>query len=111
MVACFSTAEYISLFLRKHKEASTLYENTCFRPGNDKSSNAVSMDRGRSKAYPPSCFNLAQMRMTGKGNTKFDQYDGYKHFERGPKKAASLLQHVCTEHGDSLSCFTLATML
>ena len=141
MVACFSTAEYLSLFLRKHKEASLLYENTCFRPANDKSANGVKMDKGRSTAYPPSCFNLAQMRMTGKGDTKFDRHEGYKLFERGckaghggschmqakmltsypgslgkgipynPKKAASLLQHVCTEHGDSLSCFTLATML
>ncbi len=141
VVACYSTAEYLSLFLRKHKEASILYENTCFRPGNDQSANAVSMDRGKSKAYPPSCFNLAQMRMTGKGNTKFDRYEGYTLFERGcraghggschmqakmltsypgslgknipynPKKAANLLQHVCKEHGDSLSCFTLATML
>ena len=79
--------------------------------------------------------------MTGKGNTKFDRKEGYKLFERGcnaghggschmqakmlasypgslgkgipynPKKAASLLEHVCKEHGDSLSCFTLATML
>lgn len=141
MVACFSTAEYLSLFLRKHKEAATLYENTCFRPGNDKSANGVSMNRGRSKAYPPACFNLAQMRMTGKGNTKFDRREGYKLFERAcnaghggschmqakmlasypgslgkgipynPKKSASLLEHVCSEHGDSLSCFTLATML
>ncbi len=141
VVACFSTAEYLSLFLRKHQEASTLYENACFRPGKDKSANAVSMDRGRSKAYPPACFNLAQMRMTGKGNTKFDRLEGYHLFQRAcqaghggschmqakmlasypgslgkgipynPQKAASLLQHVCTEHGDSLSCFTLATML
>lgn len=141
MVACFSTAEYLSLFLRKHKEAATLYENTCFRPGKDKSANGVSMDRGRSKAYPPACFNLAQMRMTGKGNTKFDRKEGYQLFERAcnaghggschmqakmlasypgslgkgipynPTKAANLLQHVCKEHGDSLSCFTLATML
>ena len=82
MVACFSTAEYLSLFLRKHKEASLLYENTCFRPASDKSANGVSMDRGRSKAYPPACFNLAQMRMTGKGGTKFSRLDGYKLFDR-----------------------------
>lgn len=31
MVACFSMAEYVSLFLRKHKDATMLYENTCFR--------------------------------------------------------------------------------
>ena len=140
MVACFSTAEYLSLFLRKHKEASHLYENTCFRPGNDTSANGVSMDRGRSKAYPPACFNLAQMRMTGKGNTKFSRYEGYQLFDRAcraghggscmmqakmlasypgslgkkipydPYKASQLLQGVCDD-GDSLSCFTLATML
>jgi len=141
VVACFSTAEYLSLFLRKHKEAEILYENTCFRQKNDKSANAVLMDRGRSRAYPPGCFNLAQFRMTGKGNTKFDREEGYKLFERAcnaghggschmqakmltsypgslgkgipynPRKAASLLENVCKEHGDSLSCFTLATML
>jgi TPR repeat protein len=141
MVACFSTAEYLSLFLRKHYEASLLYENTCFRKSNDNSSNGVYIPKDKSKAYPPSCFNLAQMRMTGKGNTKFDRYEGYKLFERGciaghggschmqakmlasypkslgpkipynPKKSANLLNHVCKEHGDSLSCFTLATML
>ena len=140
MVACYSTAEYLSLFLRKHKEASLLYENTCFRPGNDKSANGVKMDRGRSTAYPPACFNLAQMRMTGKGNTKFSRLDGYRLFDRAcraghggscmmqakmlasypgslgkkiphnPKRAAELLEGVC-ENGDSLSCFTLATML
>jgi TPR repeat protein len=140
MVACYSTAEYLSLFLRKHKEASTLYENTCFRPKGDKSANGVSMDKGRSKAYPPACYNLAQMRMTGKGNTKFDRKEGYQLFDRAcraghggschmqakmlashpgslgkgipynPRRAASLLDGVC-ENGDSLSCFTLATML
>ena len=140
MVACYSTAEYLSLFLRKHKEASLLYENTCFRPAADKSANGVSMDRGRSKAYPPSCFNLAQMRMTGKGGTKFSRLDGYNLFDRAcraghggscmmqakmlasypgslgkkipydPRRAANLLEGVC-ENGDSLSCFTLATML
>lgn len=140
MVACYSTAEYLSLFLRKHKEASTLYENTCFRPGSDKSANGVKMDRGRSTAYPPACFNLAQMRMTGKGGTKFSRLDGYQLFDRAcraghggscmmqakmlasypgslgkripynPRRAGELLNGVC-ENGDSLSCFTLATML
>mmetsp|Transcript_29887 Transcript_29887/g.45734 ORF Transcript_29887/g.45734 Transcript_29887/m.45734 type:complete len:373 (+) Transcript_29887:48-1166(+) len=140
MVACFSMAEYLSLFLRKHKEASHLYENTCFRPASDKSSNGVSMDRGKSKAYAPSCFNLAQMRMTGKGGTKFSRAEGYQLFDRAcraghggscmmqakmlssypgslgkkvpydPRRAAKLLQSTC-DNGDSLSCFTLATML
>lgn len=140
VVACFSTAEYLSLFLRKHKEASLLYENTCFRPSTDKSANAVSIDNGKSKTYPPACFNLAQMRMTGKGNTKFDRAEGFSLFDRAcraghggschlqakmmlsepgslgegipynPKRAAELLNGVC-EEGDSLSCFLLATML
>mmetsp|Transcript_2350 Transcript_2350/g.4372 ORF Transcript_2350/g.4372 Transcript_2350/m.4372 type:complete len:969 (+) Transcript_2350:109-3015(+) len=143
MVACLSTAEYLSLFLRKHKEAALLYENTCFRPASDKSPNGVLiMDKNRSKtkAYPPACFNLAQMRMTGKGGTKFSRYEGYQLFDRAcraghggscmmqakmlasypgslgekipydPKRASELLASVC-DNGDSLSCFTLATML
>jgi hypothetical protein len=140
MVACFSTAEYLSLFLRKHAEAEILYRNTCFRPPSDKSPNGVLLDNGKSKAYPPACFNLAQMRMTGKGGTKFDRKEGYDLFDRGckaghggschmqakmllsypgslgpgipydPKKAAALFDQVC-ENGDSLSCFTLASML
>ena len=36
MVACFATAEYLSLFERKHQLASDLYRNTCFRPKTDK---------------------------------------------------------------------------
>lgn len=138
IVACFSTAEYISLFLRKHKEAETLYRNTCFRSSHDKSPNGIKVDG--SIAYPAACFNLAQMRMTGKGGTKFDRKEGYKLFERAcqtghggachmqakmlssypgslgdgipydPKKSASLLENVCND-GDSLSCFTLASML
>jgi len=100
----------------------------------------VPLDNGKSMAYPPACFNLAQMRMTGKGGTTFDRKDGYELFERGckaghggschmqakmltsypgslgegipynPRKAGDLFEHVCKE-GDSLSCFTLATML
>mmetsp|Transcript_1115 Transcript_1115/g.1600 ORF Transcript_1115/g.1600 Transcript_1115/m.1600 type:complete len:381 (-) Transcript_1115:189-1331(-) len=148
MVACFSTAEYLSLFLRKHADAEVLYRNTCFRPADDKSPNGVlvtdsvsnNRKRKKSKAYPPACFNLAQMRMTGKGGTKFDRTEGYHLFDRAcraghggschmqakmlssepgslgkniphsPLKASQLLQRVCDE-GDSLSCFTLATML
>lgn len=138
MVACFSTAEYLSLFVRKHQDAIDLYENTCFRPKTDKSPNGILVDG--TKAYPPACFNLAQMRMTGKGKTKFDRKEGYDLFERGckgghggacymqakmlasypgamgpdipynPRKAGLLLQQVC-DQGDSVSCFTLATML
>ncbi|KAL7530533.1 hypothetical protein ACHAXR_004331, partial [Thalassiosira sp. AJA248-18] len=80
MVACFSTAEYLSLFLRKHADAADLYHNTCFRPSKDKSPNGVVVDK--TKAYPPSCFNLAQMRMTGKGQTKFSRSEGYQLFDR-----------------------------
>mmetsp|Transcript_4721 Transcript_4721/g.8197 ORF Transcript_4721/g.8197 Transcript_4721/m.8197 type:complete len:343 (-) Transcript_4721:1503-2531(-) len=138
MVACFATAEYLSLFERKHKRAAELYQNTCFRPKKDKSPNGVVVDG--SKAYPPACFNLAQMLMTGKGGTKFDRLEGYKHFDRAcrgghggachlqakmllsepgalgkeipydPPKAASLLETVC-DNGDPISCFTLATLL
>ncbi|KAL7474594.1 hypothetical protein ACHAW6_000564 [Cyclotella cf. meneghiniana] len=139
MVACFSTAEYLSLFLRKHADAAELYHNTCFRPKNDKSPNGVEVDG--SMAYPPSCFNLAQMRMTGKGRTKFSRREGYDLFDRACRgghggacymqakmlmsypgslgkdipydvpKAAELLKYVCEEKEDSISCFTLATML
>ena len=138
MVACFSMAEYVSLFLRKHGEAAALYENTCFRPKKDKSANGVVVDG--TKAYPPACFNLAQMRMTGKGGTAFDRKEGYELFDRAcraghggschmqakmllsdpgamgpgvpydPAKAATLLDGVCQD-GDPISCFTLATML
>jgi hypothetical protein len=62
-VACFSTAEYLSLVDLNHEEASALYENTCFRPKHDQSPNLVEMDDG-TKAYPPACFNLARFRMT-----------------------------------------------
>lgn len=80
------------------------------------------------------------MRMTGKGGTKFSRLDGYQLFDRAcraghggscmmqakmlasypgslgkripynPRRAGELLNGVC-ENGDSLSCFTLATML
>ena len=139
MVACFSTAEYLSLFLRKHADAAELYHNTCFRPLKDSSANGVEVDG--TKAYAPSCFNLAQMRMTGKGRTKFSRSEGYELFDRACRgghggacfmqakmlmsypgslgegvpydvpKAAELLKYVCDEKDDSVSCFTLATML
>jgi TPR repeat protein len=139
MVACFSTAEYLSLFLRKHADAAELYQNTCFRPSTDNSPNGVEVDG--TKAYPPSCFNLAQMRMTGKGRTKFSRREGYQLFDRACRgghggacylqakmllsypgslgegvpydasKAAELLKFVCEEREDSVSCFTLATLL
>jgi TPR repeat protein len=138
MVACFATAEFISLFEQKHKEAFELYKNTCFRPKSDKSPNGVLVDG--TKAYPAGCFNLAQMLMTGKGGVPFDRAEAYKSFDRAcrgghggachlqaklllsepgalgkgipynPKKAAQLLQGVCDE-GDPFSCFLLATML
>ena len=43
--------------------------NTCFRSKKDKSPNRVEVDGV--KAYLPICFNLAQMRLTCKGQTKF----------------------------------------
>lgn len=139
MVACFSTAEYLSLFDRKHAGAAELYHNTCFRPVKDTSPNGVEVDG--TKAYPPSCFNLAQMRMTGKGRTKFSRNEGYQLFDRACRgghggacylqakmllsypgslgegvpydadKAAKLLKFVCEEREDSVSCFTLATLM
>lgn len=138
MVACFATAEFVSLFERKHKDAFKLYESTCFRSKKDKSANGVLVDG--TKAYPPACFNMAQVLMTGKGGNPFDRAKGYKIFDRAcrgghggachmqakmllsepgelgpgvpynPKNAARLLQQVC-DNGDPISCFTLATML
>lgn len=146
MVACHSMAEYLSLFERKHVEAMRLYENCCFRPATDKSPNGILVEDGekgggkKSKAYPPSCYNLAQFRMTGKGRTTFDRAEGFRLFDRGcraghspscflqakmllsahrmpgegvphdPKRAAELYDRVCAT-GDSVACFTLATML
>mmetsp|Transcript_14412 Transcript_14412/g.22219 ORF Transcript_14412/g.22219 Transcript_14412/m.22219 type:complete len:343 (-) Transcript_14412:38-1066(-) len=138
MVACFATAEFVSLFERKHKEAFGLYENTCFRSAKDKSPNGVLVDK--TKAYPAGCFNMAQMLMTGKGGVPFDRPRAYQLFDRAcrgghggachlqakmllsepgelgpgvpynPRKAAELLDGVC-EEGDSFSCFLLANML
>lgn len=146
MVACHSTAEYLSLFERKHQTAMKLYENCCFRPATDRSPNGVLVEdeegnsKSKSKAYPPSCYNLAQFRMTGKGRTTFDRGAGYQLFDRGcraghdpscflqakmllvgrhmsgegvpydPSKAMGLYDRVCRS-GDSIACFTLATML
>ena len=59
MAACFSTAEYLSLFERKHVEAVHLLENSCFRPKSDKSQNGVEADG--TKAYLPACCNLGRM--------------------------------------------------
>lgn len=137
MVACFSTAEFISLFERKHKEAADLYRNVCFRPLSDKSPNRVQIDG--SMAYPAGCFNLAKMLMTGKG-IEPNRVEAYKLFDRAckaghggscftqaqilcappgslaekiphdPQKAMTLYEQNC-EKGDSLSCYTLASML
>jgi len=139
MVACFATAEFVSLFERKHQEAFDLYENTCFRPKTDKSPNGVLVDK--TKAYPAGCFNLAQMLMTGKGGVAFDRSRAYQLFDRAcraghggachlqaklllsepgelgpgvpynPQKAAGLLEKVCLDDNDSFSCFLLANML
>jgi len=140
MVACHSTAEYLSLFERKHEAAMKLYENCCFRPKTDKSPNGVYIEETKDKAYPASCYNLAQFRMTGKGRTKFNRKEGYDLFDRAckgnhnpaclmqakmlvsppgtlgksipydPEKAMQLFDHIC-DQGDSVACFTLATML
>jgi TPR repeat protein len=138
MVACFATGEFLSMFERKHTEAFQLYENTCFRPLHDKSPNGKEVDG--TKAYPPACFNLAKMLMTGKGQIPVDRKRAYDVFDRAcraghggachiqakmllsppgalgkgipydPYKAMELYQQVC-DLGDSVSCFTLATML
>lgn len=138
MVACFATAEYLSLFERKHAEAAELFRNVCFRPKKDKSPNGVLVDG--TKAYPAGCFNLAKMHMTGKGGVKIDNAEAYHLFDRAcrgghggacyfqaqilcsppgslgvkvphnPRKSMELYQKTCDD-GDSVSCFTLATML
>ncbi len=138
MVACFATAEFLSMFERKHIEAFKLFENTCTRPLKDKSPNSKEVDG--TKAYPPACFNLAKMLMTGKGGVPVDRKQAYSTFDRAcraghggachiqakmllsppgalgegipydPYKAMDLYQGVC-DLGDSISCFTLATML
>jgi TPR repeat protein len=91
-------------------------------------------------AYPAGCFNLAKLHMTGKGGVKVDNAEAYQLFDRAcrgghggacyfqaqilcarpgslgvkvphnPKKAMELYQNTC-DTGDSVSCFTLATML
>lgn len=138
MVACFATGEYISLFERKHKEAADLYRNVCFRPASDKSPNGVLIDG--TKAYPAGCFNLAKNLMTGKGGIAVNRAEGYQLLDRAcrgghggacylqaqvlltrpgalgkgvphdPSKAVKLYDKTC-EDGDSICCFTLATML
>jgi hypothetical protein len=138
MVACFATAEFVSMFERKHLDAYKLFENTCFRPITDKSPNGKEVDG--TKAYPPACFNLAKTLMTGKGGAPVDRNRAYQVFDRAcraghggachiqakmllsppgslgkkvpydPYKAMDLYDKVC-ETGDSVSCFTLATML
>jgi len=138
MVSCFATGEYISLFERKHREAADLYRNVCFRPKTDNSPNGVLVDG--TKAYPAGCFNLAKMLMTGKGGLVPDRAEAYRIFDRAcrgghggacflqaqilcsrpgalgpnvphnPKKAMELYQLSC-DNGDSIACYTLATML
>jgi hypothetical protein len=138
MVACFSTAEYLSLFERKHKEAADLYRNVCFRPKEDKSPNRMLVDG--TMAYPPGCYNLGKMLMTGKGVVQYDRDEAYRLLDRAcrgehggacylqaqilcsrpgslgkniphdPHKAMELYQKTC-DQGDSISCYTLATML
>lgn len=110
----------------------------CFRPFKDKSPNGKEVDG--TKAYPPGCFNMAKVLMTGKGGVQADRKRAYEIFDRAcraghggacniqakmllappgalgkgipydPYKAMDLYQKVC-DTGDSISCFTLATML
>jgi TPR repeat protein len=138
MVACFATGEYLSLFERNHRGAAELYQNVCFRPPGDKSPNGVAVDGTR--AYPAGCFNLAKMKLTGKG-TPYEPLAGYELLDRAcraghggacylqaqllctrpgslakgiphdPRRAMQLYQQNCENLGDSISCFTLATML
>lgn len=138
MVACFATGEYLSLFERKHKEAAELFRNVCFRPATDKSPNGMNVDG--TKAYPPACYNLGKMLMTGKGGIPYDRAEGYALLDRAcqgdhggacflqaqilltspgslgskvphnPAKAMELYQKTC-DNGDSISCYTLAAML
>lgn len=137
MVACFATAEYLSLFERRHAAAADLYDNVCFRPHSDTSPNGVTLEN--TKSYPAGCFNLGKMYMTGKG-VPVDRIRAYHLVDRScrgghggacylqaqlvaaPKGtihpdiphdialAQRLYQHTC-DTGDSLSCYTLATML
>jgi TPR repeat protein len=138
-VACFATGEYLSLFERRHQEAADLFRNVCFRPPTDKSPNRALVDGTMS--YPAGCFNLAKMLMTGKGGIRYDRTEAYQLFDRAcrgghggacflqaqilcsrphslgrdiphdPQRAMALYQHNCDEHGDSISCYTLAAML
>jgi TPR repeat protein len=80
MVACFATAEYLSLFERQHAKAAELYRNVCYRPKQDKSPNGVLVDK--TMAYPAGCFNLAKLHMTGKGGVKVDNSEAYHLFDR-----------------------------
>jgi TPR repeat protein len=82
MVACFATAEFISLYERKHHEAAQLYRNVCYRPKTDKSPNGIYMSYDQTKAYPPGCYNLAKMLMTGKGGIPIDRVEAYQLFDR-----------------------------
>lgn len=104
----------------------------------DKSPNGHEVDK--TKAYAPGCFNMAKILMTGKGGVQADRKRAYEVFDRAcraehggachiqakmllsppgalgkgvpydPYKAMDLYQKVC-DTGDSISCFTLATML
>jgi TPR repeat protein len=128
----------LSTYYVQHEAAFELFENTCYRPKTDKSSNGVEVDG--TKAYGPACFNMAKMLMTGKGGIETDRKKAYSVFDRScktghggachiqakmllsppgalgkdipydPFQAMDLYQQVC-DTGDSISCFTLATML
>ena len=87
--ACHATAEYLSNFEQNHKDAVTLYENACYRRPKTALADRYTQgceDMGDgTKGYPPSCFNLAKFRMTGRGGTEFSYLEGLKNFERACK--------------------------
>jgi TPR repeat protein len=129
MVACFATAEFISLFELLHNESNDLYRNVCFRPLTDKSPNGVRVDD--TMAYPPGCFNLARNLITGKG-IEPNRVEAYNILDRAcrgdhggacflqakillsptgsfaegvphdPKKAMELFENNCNERNDSI---------
>jgi TPR repeat protein len=136
--SCFAYAEYISLFEAEHVKSNELYRNACFRPAADKSSNTKMVDG--TKAFPSACFNLGRNLITGKGGT-VDRLEAYKTIDRACRgdhggacylqaqilageqgmlhpdiphdvnEAMSLYEDNCRNKNDSMSCYTVATML
>lgn len=99
MVACFATAEFISLYERKHVEAAELYRNVCYRSKDDKSPNGVLLN-DNTKAYPAGCYNLAKMLITGKGGMEVNKVEAYQ-----------LLDRACSTKQHGGACYLLAQIL